>query len=66
MVNLLVLASAQLTVPPQLAVPPRALAVALKAYDEAQFRGGAKSLRGLLADDYLMIISKGIERAKAN
>lgn len=65
MMNILVLASAQVTVPAQLAVPPHALAIALKAYDEAQVRGDAKSLRALLADDYLLINSKGDREGKS-
>src|SRR5437868_4848877 len=65
MIDPIILASMQLAVPAQAAAAPPALSAALRAYDEAQVRGDARSLRRLLADDYLLINSKGNRESKS-
>jgi ketosteroid isomerase-like protein len=43
---------------------PRDLARAVRAYDEAQVHGDRAALNGLLADDYLLINSRGLHESK--
>lgn len=47
------------------AVIPPDLALAMRQYDEAQVRGDGAALNRLLADDYLLINSRGQSETKA-